>query len=145
MRVLAALSLLAFPAMIGLAAARDQVPAENRDIPWTGIIPACDDPSVLGEITRRFTRTQSNFWDSALTIDGFAKIRPVAVRPWGLDYIPRRFCTGEALVSDGHKRQVTYSVREDLGNIGATWDVQWCVTGLDRNLAYAPHCAAAGP
>jgi hypothetical protein len=28
-------------------------------------------------------------------------------------------------------------VRESLGIIGATWGVEFCVHGLDRNLAYA--------
>ena len=29
--------------------------------------------------------------------------------------------------------------------IGASWGVQWCVIGLDRNWAYNPACKAAGP
>ena len=35
------------------------------------------------------------------------------------------------------RRKVDYSVRESLGIIGATWGVDFCVHGLDRNLAYA--------
>ena len=39
--------------------------------------------------------------------------------------------------SDGVRRKVDYSVRESTGMIGASWGVEFCVQGLDRNLAYA--------
>jgi hypothetical protein len=29
--------------------------------------------------------------------------------------------------------------------IGASWGVQWCVIGIDRNWAYNPECRAAAP
>jgi hypothetical protein len=29
--------------------------------------------------------------------------------------------------------------------IGATWGVEWCVAGLDRNWAYHPACKMAQP
>jgi hypothetical protein len=80
-----------------------------------------------------------------VTIAGYKKIRPVAWRPWGLDYIPRRFCTATAILSDGTKRRIDYSVREDLGIIGATWGVDYCVLGHDHNWAYAPACQMARP
>ncbi len=42
-------------------------------------------------------------------------------------------------------RTVRYSIVEDGGMIGASWGVQWCVVGVDRNWAYNPECQAAGP
>jgi hypothetical protein len=69
----------------------------------------------------------------------------VAWRPWGLDTIPRRFCTGTVTISDGSRRRIDYSVREDLGIIGAEYGVEWCVAGLDRNWAYNPACKMAQP
>jgi hypothetical protein len=38
-----------------------------------------------------------------------------------------------------------YNIGEDLGFIGASWGVEWCVVGLDRNYAYAPACTMALP
>jgi hypothetical protein len=29
--------------------------------------------------------------------------------------------------------------------VGATWGVEWCVVGLDRNWAYNPACQMARP
>jgi hypothetical protein len=67
------------------------------------------------------------------------------LRPWAVDTIPRRFCTGTVVVSDGVKRRVNYSIIEDGGMIGGTWGVEWCVLGLDRNWAYNPQCRMALP
>ena len=51
--------------------------------------------------------------------------------------VPRRFCSAVATTSDGIRRKVDYSVRDGLGIIGADWGIEFCVHGLDRNLAYA--------
>ena len=34
---------------------------------------------------------------------------------------------------------------EDTGMIGASFGVQWCVVGYDRNWAYNPACRMARP
>ena len=83
-----------------------------------------------------------------LQIVGFDRIHETAFRPWARgapDTIPRRYCSGQALVSDARKRQLYYWIGEDTGWIGATWGVEWCVVGLDRNWAYNPGCRMARP
>jgi hypothetical protein len=108
-------------------------------------MPACDDAWALGTIQRRFATKEGRFWNSPLQITNFDQIREVALRPWADGTIPRRFCSGRALVSDGVWRTVRYSIIEDGGMIGANWGIQWCVVGIDRNWAYNPACVAAGP
>ena len=108
-------------------------------------LPFCDHPSALARIASRFASKEGRFWNSALQIVEFHGVREVAVRPWAVDTIPRRFCSGFALVSDGKKRRVHYSIIEDGGMIGASWGVEWCVVGLDRNWAYNPACRMALP
>ncbi len=102
-------------------------------------------PDALAKITSRFSEKESTFWNSALQIVSFSQVREVAFRPWATQTIPRRFCTGKVLVSDGVERRVNYSIGEDTGIIGATWGVEWCVVGLDRNWAYSPACRMALP
>lgn len=133
--------------LAGAASAREIDPAERREIPFDTRFPLCHDPAVLERITARFAEREARYWQSPLTIEAYEHIRPVAWRPWGLDTIPRRFCTGTAVTSDGRKRRIDYSVREDLELtlFGNSWGVEWCVAGLDRNLAYAPNCRAARP
>lgn len=142
---LSAAVLAALPAAAANRAGYLYEDAEQRIIPWSGAMPGCTDPSVLGRIQSRFAQKESEYWSSALTIVGFEKIRPVAVRPWGQDFVPRRFCSGIVTVSDGKKRRVDYAVGEDLGLLGVTWGVTWCVSGLDRNRAYGADCRAARP
>ena len=109
---------------------------------WTG--------SFLSSIGTQFT-TVAMAWqiyeltNSALQIVAFEHVREVAYRPWAEQTIPRRFCTGRVLVSDGKKRRIHYWIGEDTGIIGASWGVEWCVVGLDRNWAYNPGCQMAQP
>lgn len=110
---------------------------------YDGVLPACD--AALDTIASRFATKESRFWNSELQILGFERVRQIAFRPWAEGTIPRRFCTATALVSDGRKHQVSYSIAEDAGFAGATWGVEWCVTGLDRNWAYNPRCKMARP
>ncbi len=108
-------------------------------------LPACSDPAALAKIAARFQRKEGHFWNSELRIDDFLSVREIAFRPWAVDTIPRRFCSGHVLVSDGKKRRINFSIIEDGGMIGASWGVEWCVVGLDRNSAFSPGCKMAQP
>ena len=108
-------------------------------------MPTCDDGLALATIQSRFSSKESSFWNSNLTIVEFDQIKEVAYRPWADATIPRRFCTGRALISDGTWRPIRYHMIEDGGMIGGVWGVQWCVVGLDRNWANNPDCRQAGP
>jgi hypothetical protein len=133
--------LLASPAL-----ARSEIkPAEDREVPYSGTIPPCDYEYALAKVSQHFAEKEDRFWNSQITIEKIEKIRHVAYRPWGLDYIPRRYCTGTAHLSNGKKTRVDYSIREDLGIIGIGFGVEFCVVGYDRNRAYAPNCRMAQP
>ena len=108
-------------------------------------VPLCDEYGPLNKIMTRFGTKEGRFWNSALTIVGFEKIREVAWEPWPSGTIPRRFCTASVLVSDGKRHQINYSIIEDGGMISANWGVEWCVVGLDRDWANNPNCRAARP
>jgi len=134
------------------ALSREINPAERREKPhelslrqYDANLPACTDPAVLRDIASNFETKERRFWNSDLKILAFEQVRQVAWRPWGLDYIPRRFCTGTVVVSDGYRHKVNFSIREDLGFIGIGWDTDSCVDGFDRHYAYAPHCKQAAP
>ena len=83
--------------------------------------------------------------NSPLTITAYGQIHETAFRPWQSDNIPRRYCTGDVMLSDGKVRHVHYSIIEDGGFAGFGQGVEWCVTGLDRNWAFNPGCKAARP
>lgn len=138
------LACLAF-AGTAMAGPRNDDPAEQRIIAYSGQLPACHDGAVISEITREFARREAEYWNSALSIAAVDRVSESGLRPWGQDFIPRRFCSARIMLSDQRHTTVSYSVREGLGLIGWTWDVNWCVTGLDRHKAYAPECQMARP
>ncbi len=112
---------------------------------YDAILPPCENPAVLQQISLAFAEKETKFWNSVLRIVAFPRVREIAFRPWAVNAIPRRFCTAQAVISDGVKRSVHYSIIEDASEIGVTWGIEWCVAGLDRNWAYNPRCRMARP
>ena len=130
------------------AFAEVRLPAERWTIPYTGgdiNMPACNSETVLSKIQSRFSQTQQTYWNSDRQLVAFDDVHPLGFRTWGLDFIPRLFCTGKVPVSDGRWHRIDFSVIEDGGIIGYTWGVDWCVTGYDLEHAYAPGCKMARP
>jgi hypothetical protein len=110
---------------------------------YDGRVAPCE--AGMPTVMSRFQEKESSFWNSALTITGYANVHEVAFRPWQSDNIPRRFCTGSVMVSDGKVRTVNYSIIEDGGFASYGDGVEFCVVGLDRNWAFNPACRAAKP
>ncbi|EJW10980.1 hypothetical protein A33M_3721 [Rhodovulum sp. PH10] len=112
---------------------------------YDAVVPLCDESFPLITIQEDFATKESRFWNSPLTIVGFQGVHEVSFMPWASGTIPRRFCTGKVLTSDGHYRPIHYSITENTGFAGASSGVDWCVTGLDRNWTYNPACRMAKP
>lgn len=130
---------------VGMSAARQVIPAEQRDPSWSADIPACDSPAVLESVQSAFASREDNYWRLGLRISSVDRIRTIGWRPWGADYIPRRYCAARVVTSDGRLRTLSYNVIERAGIIGWSWGVEWCVSGLDREFYYAPDCKMARP
>jgi len=114
---------------------------------YDALVPLCDDPGVLGQISSKFAQKESEYWVSNLEIVEIDRIRQATFRPWtgAPQAIPRRFCSGMAHTSDGARHAIYYSILENTGWLGMGWGVEWCVQGLDRNWAYNPACRMARP
>jgi hypothetical protein len=108
-------------------------------------MPGCDYAPALDQIVIDFHTKEARFWNSELQIVGIENIHETAYLPWAAQSIPRRFCSGTALINDGRRHPIYYSIATDTGMIGGGWGVNFCVTGLDRNWAYNPACRAARP
>ena len=85
---------------------------------------------------------REQFWNSPLVITSYGRIHETAFRPWQSDNIPRRYCSGDVMLSDGKLRTVHYSIIEDGGFAGFNQGVEWCVPAL---TAIGPTIRAAGP
>lgn len=130
---------------VTLSLAREIIPAERRWPTWTADLPGCDSPSVIEKVRVGFADREASYWQLGLAISNVDRIRTIAFRPWGADYIPRRYCVARAYMSDGRIRTVSYNIIERAGPIGWTWGVEWCVSGLDRLFYFAPDCKMARP
>ena len=108
-------------------------------------LPTCEFPEALDRIIYNFRQKEFRFWNSGLRIVGIEDIQETAILPWAAQSIPRRFCSGTALINDGLRHPIYYSIAEDTGIIGMSWGVNFCVAELDRNWAYEPACRAARP
>lgn len=108
-------------------------------------MPGCDYAPALDRIMANFQTKEARFWNSELQIVGIEDIRETAYLPWAAQSIPRRFCHGTALINDGRRHAIYYSIASGTGMIGMGWGVNFCVVGLDRNWAYNPACRAARP
>ena len=141
--------LLCVAALFGLSApafaAGVIVPAEQRDYPFSGEIAPCDDAIVLWKTRYHFDDKESEYWTPGLHITDITDIKEIGYRSNGVAYIPRRYCVGTAMISDGVPRQIIYQVQQSLGFAGATIGVEVCVVGLDHNLAYSPACSVLRP
>lgn len=123
----------------GIASAASP-PAEQRYSPYSGNVPSCTDEAVLNRIQSRFSQKESEYWHSSLAIASYDRVRQLGLRTEGKSFIPRRYCTARVMMSDQRYRQVSYQIGEGLGIIGWGFGVDFCVSGLDRNWAYAPAC-----
>jgi hypothetical protein len=108
-------------------------------------LPACDFPGALDRIIGNFRTKEFRFWNSELRIVGLENIRELDTMPWAAQSIPRRFCSGTAVINDTTRHPIYYSIGEDTGMIGMDFGVNFCVAGLDRNWAYNPECRSARP
>ncbi len=129
----------------GSAWATPPFPAEDRTIPYSGNFPACEDTWALQVITSAFN--YSRYWYSLqrLQLDHFEAVKEIGFRTNGPEFIPRRYCVGRAIFSDGRQREVKYNLIERGGFVGLGDGVEWCVVGEDPFHVYSPACRAAGP
>jgi hypothetical protein len=145
MRLIAASLLTFFVGMPFAEAAGVVVPAERRFAPFGTDLPTCDDPAVLDRIRDRFAQKESEYWRSDKVLGDADRISEIGFRANGLAYIPRHYCVARFQMEARRPVTVEYQVQSELGIIGWSYGVEWCVVGFDRNLAYAPACAVLRP
>ena len=109
------------------------------------VLPPCNNRAALDRIIGDFQIKEARFWNSRLQIVGIENIQQTALMAWAAQSIPRRFCSATAVINDGARHAIFYTIVEDTGMIGIDWGVNFCVVGLDRNSAYGPACRAARP
>jgi hypothetical protein len=145
----------------GAAAANSpRIRAEERYYAFDAQVARCADEAVINRIRGRLDSREARDWNSTLEFREVDRIRETHFRPNGLDLIPRRYCQARILTSDGRHRPLYYNIVEDAGITGwhgslflglvryptpGSFNVEWCIDGLDRHRTYAQNCRMARP
>ncbi len=149
------------PSARGAALANSpRIPAEQRYYAYDAQVAACDDPGVIGASRAGFNWREGAHWNSRCSSPGGP--RPADAFPaerGGSDPAPllRR---ARAITSDGKHRPLYYYIVEDAGITGwhgslllgliryptpGSFNVEWCIDGLDYLRTYAQNCRMARP
>jgi hypothetical protein len=105
------------------------------------LVPTCDNPKVLAEVEDQFEHGAVEMLQTGVVIQEFSGLMEKAYFPLSEDRpIERRYCQGEALISDGQQRTVYYTVSYPMGYASIGWKAEGCVLGLDKWLIYGANC-----
>ena len=115
--------------------------APTQQIYADALVPTCDDPKVLAEVEDQFEHGAVEMLQTGYVIQEFSDMAEKAYFPLSEDRpIERRYCQGEAMISDGQRRTVYYTVSHPLGYASIGWKAEGCVLGLDKWLIYGANC-----
>lgn len=100
-------------------------------LPALQSFPTCDEPRVLKTIVKKFNWAESHTWQRGFQLDAIERVREGTVIANENTLIPRRYCRGHALLSNGKHPTVYYLIEGGQGFAGTGYGVTFCVGGLD--------------
>lgn len=102
--------------------------------------PECDDAKVLKKIVKRFNWAERNTWRRGFSLETVEDPRERSVREYEESLIPRRYCRGHAILTNGQHPTVFYLIEGGQGFTGTGFNVEFCVNGIDPWREYDGHC-----
>ncbi|MEM9330213.1 MAG: hypothetical protein AAGA53_02740 [Pseudomonadota bacterium] len=103
--------------------------------------PACTSDKVLRKLVKRFNQTEKIYWEErGLELQDVANPHNHATNPFEDSPINRHYCHGDAVFSDGRSHRIHYLIEEGAGLAGFTWNVEYCIHGLDPWRYYDGRC-----
>ena len=107
-------------------------------------LPDCTASSVQSAVAGSVARAYNDYYGGR-TIVGINGIRELSYRANDISPIARRYCTGTADMSDGSQQHLHYLIEENAGFVGISWNVEACLSSLDKWRVYGAHCSTARP
>jgi hypothetical protein len=104
------------------------------------MFPQCSEPFVTGRVIEKFNWADRHTWRTGVTMERIDHWEQRAVEAFGENPIYRRYCRGQATLSDGQRHVVHYRIERFGGIAGRTWNVDFCVPGNDRWKVYDGWC-----
>ena len=104
--------------------------------------PECHDEKVLKKIIKRFNYAENRTWHRGFTLDDIERTRESLGQSTYESPIPRRYCRGHALLSNGRHPTVFYLIEGGQGFAGNSFNVEFCISGLDEWNDHDGSCRA---
>ena len=94
--------------------------------------PVCSSEKVVERILKRFNQTEKIYWEHrGLVLDTVNNPHLHNANAFPESSINRRYCHGDAIFENGKKRRIHFLIEEGAGFAGYTWNVEYCIHGLD--------------
>lgn len=107
-------------------------------------VPECSAASVQSAVAGTLARAIPSY-AGGRTITRIDDVREVAYQVNDVSPLARRYCRGKASLSDGSLKTVHYMVEEHAGFVGVSWNVEACLSPLDKWRVYGAHCSTTRP
>jgi hypothetical protein len=109
------------------------------------LLPACSEPAVLKDISRKFTVAEANIIHSGLAIAAIDDVRQTGATD-GPSLIDRRYCSGRAWLSNGKTAEVVFLIEGPmLGKYSIGYSVDSCLPSFDPYHVYDGNCLSIRP
>lgn len=103
--------------------------------------PACSSEKVTERILKRFNKTEGIYWEHrGLVLNAVTNPHLHNDNAFPASTINRRYCHGDAVFENGKKRRIHFLIEEGAGFAGYTWNVEYCIHGLDPWKYYDGYC-----
>lgn len=99
--------------------------------------PRCDDPVVIDQIIAEFPGR----YRASGVAPVLVRAREAGWQSWPQDRWPRRFCKGTIMAPSDAERPIFYAIVSN----DQSYELEWCVVGLDVAWPYDPRCRLARP
>ncbi len=124
--------------VVGLASALSAVPgpaAAFEGLLYSAVanhsVPKCEDGAVLDIIRDKFSYADQNILHRNLSIAVVDRIHQAHAGSNDPSPIFRRYCEARANLSNGKHTTLYYLLEQDAGFVGVTWNVEYCLIGLE--------------
>ncbi len=104
--------------------------------------PQCHEVKVLGNIVERFNWAEEETWKRGIYMRDIDNVRPRLLRDHPDRLVPRRYCRATATLTNGHHRTVFYLIEGGGGFAGNSFNLEFCVEGLDPWRVHDGSCRA---
>ncbi len=107
-------------------------------------LPGCDAPHILARIAERFAYADARILHTGLRVDLIDGTHQHGLQT-GHGFIDRRYCGGDAHLSDGRRSEVVYVIESRQGFAGYWWSVESCLPAFDPHRVYGKRCRTIRP